>query len=261
VELQDVLYDATDGVARITINRPEKLNAFREETLDDLITAFSAAEADRTVGVIVLTGAGDRAFCSGGDIAWEDASDPAGAARMNRRTSVLSLIIRGCGKPVIARVKGYAVGGGNEMQMLCDLTIASDDSKFGQAGPKMGSVPVWWGTQLLPRIVGERRAREIVMLCEPILAPEAVRIGLINKSVPAEELDAAVDQWCERLLSLSPQALRVAKLSLNYESDQLWPSVQHGQQMINFIHGTEEFHEGTSAFLEKRQADFAKFRK
>jgi dihydroxynaphthoic acid synthetase len=261
VELQDVLYDATDGVARITINRPEKLNAFREETLDDLIAAFSAAEADRTVGVIVLTGAGDRAFCSGGDIAWEDASDPAGAARMNRRTSVLSLIIRGCGKPVIARVKGYAVGGGNEMQMLCDLTIASDDSKFGQAGPKMGSVPVWWGTQLLPRIVGERRAREIVMLCEPILAPEAVRIGLINKSVPAEELDAAVDQWCERLLSLSPQALRVAKLSLNYESDQLWPSVQHGQQMINFIHGTEEFHEGTSAFLEKRQADFARFRK
>jgi len=261
VELQDVLYDATDGVARITINRPEKLNAFREETLDDLIAAFSAAEADRTVGVIVLTGAGDRAFCSGGDIAWEDASDPAGAARMNRRTSVLSLIIRGCGKPVIARVKGYAVGGGNEMQMLCDLTIASDDSKFGQAGPKMGSVPVWWGTQLLPRIVGERRAREIVMLCEPILAPEAVRIGLINKSVPAEELDTAVDQWCERLLSLSPQALRVAKLSLNYESDQLWPSVQHGQQMINFIHGTEEFHEGTSAFLEKRQADFARFRK
>jgi len=261
MELQDVLYDAADGVARITINRPEKLNAFREETLDDLIAAFSAAEADRTVGVIVLTGAGDRAFCSGGDIAWEDASDPVGAARMNRRTSVLSLIMRGCGKPVIARVRGYAVGGGNELQMLCDLTIASDDSKFGQAGPKMGSVPVWWGTQLLPRIVGERRAREIVMLCEPILAPEAVRLGLINKAVPAEELDAAVTAWCERLLSLSPQALRVAKLSLNYESDQLWPSVQHGQQMINFIHGTEEFHEGTSAFMEKRKADFAKFRK
>jgi dihydroxynaphthoic acid synthetase len=258
--LTDVLYDVDNGVARITINRPHKYNAFREETLDDLITAFSEAEADRTVGVIVLTGAGEKAFCSGGDISWEDSSDPAGAARMNRRTSNLSLIMRGCGKPVIARVRGYAVGGGNELQMLCDLTIASDDSKFGQAGPKMGSVPVWWGTQLLPRFVGERRAREIVMLCEQIPAPEAVEMGLINKAVPAEKLDAAVDEWCQRLLSLSPQALRVAKISLNFESDQLWPSVQHGQQMINFIHGTAEFHEGTQAFLEKRSPDFAKFR-
>lgn len=261
MDLTDVLYEAADGVARITINRPEKYNAFREETLDDLIAAFSAAEADRTVGVIVLTGAGDKAFCSGGDVAWEDASDPVGAARMNRRTSNLSLIMRGCGKPIIARVKGYAVGGGNELQMLCDLTIASEDSKFGQAGPKMGSVPVWWGTQLLPRIVGERRAREIVMLCQRIPAPEALEMGLINKVVPAEELDKAVDDWCQQLLALSPQALRVAKISLNFESDQLWPSVQHGQQMINFIHGTAEFHEGTQAFIQKRAPDFAQFRK
>jgi dihydroxynaphthoic acid synthetase len=261
MHLTDVLYDATDGIARITINRPEKRNAFREETLDDLIAAFSAAEADRTVGVIVLTGAGDKAFCSGGDIAWEDASDPVGAARMNRRTSNLSLIMRGCGKPIIARVRGYAVGGGNELQMLCDLTVASDDSTFGQSGPKMGSVPVWWGTQLLPRIVGERRAREIVMLCQRIPAQEAAEMGLINKAVSPDELDEVVDQWCEQLLALSPQALRVAKISLNFESDQLWPSVQHGQQMINFIHGTDEFHEGTQAFLEKRAPDFAQFRK
>jgi dihydroxynaphthoic acid synthetase len=260
VTYTDIFYDVADSVATITINRPEKRNAFREQTLDELIDAFSSAEADRSVGVIVLTGAGDKAFCSGGDIAWEDASDPSGAARLNRRTSNLSLIMRGCGKPVIARVRGYAVGGGNELQMICDLTIASEDSKFGQAGPKMGSVPVWWGTQLLPRIVGERRAREIVMLCEPLTADEAQRIGLINKVVPAAELDDAVAAWCQRLLSLSPQALRVAKLSLNFESDQLWASVQHGQQMINFIHGTAEFHEGTQAFLEKRPADFAKFR-
>ena len=260
MELTDVCYAVSGGVGRITINRPEKYNAFREQTLDDLIAAFSAAEADRAVGVIVLTGAGEKAFCSGGDVSWEDASDPAGAARMNRRTSILSLIMRGCGKPIIARVKGYAVGGGNELQLLCDLTVASDDSKFGQAGPKMGSVPVWWGTQLLPRIVGERRAREIVMLCEQIPAAQAVELGLINKCVPAAGLDAAVDDWCERLLSLSPQALRVAKLSLNFESDQLWASVQHGQQMINFIHGTEEFHEGTQAFLQKRSPDFGRFR-
>lgn len=261
MHLQDVLYEVRDGVARITINRPDKYNAFREETLDDLIAAFSEAEVDRQVGVIVLTGAGEKAFCSGGDIAWEDASDPAGAARMNRRTSTLSLIMRGCGKPVIARVRGFAVGGGNELQMLCDMTIASEDSTFGQAGPKMGSVPVWWGTQLLPRIVGERKAREIVMLCQKIPAREAEQLGLVNKVVPVEELDSAVDEWCEILLGLSPQALRVAKLSLNFESDQLWPSVQHGQQMINFIHGTAEFHEGTQAFLQKRKPDFQRFRK
>jgi len=256
----DILYTVADRVATITINRPEKRNAFREETLDELIHAFGAAEADRAVSVIVLTGAGDKAFCSGGDINWEDASDPSGAARMNRRTSNLSLIMRGCGKPIIAKVRGYAVGGGNELQMICDLTISADNGKFGQAGPKMGSVPVWWGTQLLPRIVGERKAREIVMLCEPIPAAEAVEMGLINKVVPADELDAAVQAWCDRLLTMSPQALRVAKLSLNFETDQLWASVQHGQQMINFIHGTDEFHEGTQAFLEKRPADFDRFR-
>jgi naphthoate synthase/2-ketocyclohexanecarboxyl-CoA hydrolase len=256
----DITYDIVDRVATITINRPEKRNAFREETLDELIDAFGSAEADRNVSVIVLTGAGDKAFCSGGDIAWEDASDPSGSSRMNRRTSNLSLIMRGCGKPIIAKVRGYAVGGGNELQMICDLTIAADDAKFGQAGPKMGSVPVWWGTQLLPRIVGERKAREIVMLCEPIPAKDALEMGLINKIVPGDELDDAVTAWTDRLLTMSPQALRVAKLSLNFETDQLWASVQHGQQMINFIHGTEEFHEGTQAFLEKRPANFDRFR-
>jgi dihydroxynaphthoic acid synthetase len=259
--VEDVLYEVRDGVATITIDRPEKYNAFREETLDELIEAFGRAEEDRSVGVIVLTGAGEKAFCSGGDIGWENASDPVGAAKMNRRTTTLSLLMRGCGMPVIARVRGFAVGGGNELQLLCDLTVASSDSRFGQAGPKMGSVPVWWGTQLLPRIVGEKRAREIVMLCEQLTAEEALAVGLINKVVEPDELDDAVAAWCERLLSLSPQALRVAKLSLNFESDQLWGSVQHGQQMINFIHGTDEFHEGTQAFLDKRKPDFGQFRK
>ena len=170
------------------------------------------------------------------------------------------MVMRGCGKPVIARVRGFAIGGGNELNLLCDLTIASEDSTFGQAGPKMGSVPIWWGTQLLPRVIGEKRAREVVMLCNRYTAQEAFEMGWINKVVPVDELDAAVDEWCQRLLELSPQALRVAKLSLNFESDQLWPSVLHGYQMISFIHGTEEFHEGTQAFLEKRKADFARFR-
>jgi dihydroxynaphthoic acid synthetase len=257
---EDILYTVKDGVATITINRPEKRNAFRGETLDELIEAFRAAEADRTVGVIVLTGAGDKAFCAGGDIKWEEDSDMMGAHQLARRSVILSMVMRGCGKPVIARVRGFAIGGGNELNLLCDLTIASEDSTFGQAGPKMGSVPIWWGTQLLPRVVGEKRAREVVMLCNRYTAQQAYEMGWINKVVPVEELDSAVDEWCQRLLELSPQALRVAKLSLNFESDQLWPSVLHGYQMISFIHGTEEFHEGTQAFLEKRKADFARFR-
>lgn len=257
---QDILYTAEDGVATITINRPEKRNAFRAETLDELISAFRAAEEDRSVGVIVLTGAGDKAFCAGGDINWEEDSDMMGAHQLARRSVILSMIMRGCGKPVIARVRGFAIGGGNELNLLCDLTVASEDSTFGQAGPKMGSVPIWWGTQLLPRLVGEKRAREVVMLCERYTAQQALEMGWINKVVPVDELDAAVDAWCQRLLELSPQALRVAKLSLNFESDQLWPSVLHGYQMISFIHGTDEFHEGTRAFLEKRKANFAPFR-
>lgn len=260
MNFEDILYTVSNGVATITINRPEKRNAFREETLDELIEAFRAAEADRSVGVIVLTGAGDKAFCAGGDIKWEEDSDMMGAHQLARRSVILSMVMRGCGKPVIARVRGFAIGGGNELNLLCDLTVASEDSTFGQAGPKMGSVPVWWGTQLLPRLVGEKRAREIVFLCQRYTAREALEMGWINKVVPAEELDAAVDEWCQRLLELSPQALRVAKLSLNFESDQLWPSVLHGYQMISFIHGTEEFHEGTQAFLEKRKADFSRFR-
>lgn len=256
----DILYDVSKGVATITINRPEKRNAFRGETLDELADAFKAAESDRSVGVIVLTGAGDKAFCAGGDISWEEESDMAGAHQLARRSVNLAMIMRSCGKPTIARVRGFAVGGGNELNLLCDMTIASEDSTFGQAGPKMGSVPVWWGTQLLPRLVGEKRAREIVMLCLRYSAAEALEMGWINKVVPVEELDAAVDEWCQRLLELSPQALRVAKLSLNFESDQLWPSVLHGYQMISFIHGTDEFHEGTQAFLEKRKPDFAKYR-
>ena len=179
---------------------------------------------------------------------------------MGRRCTILSMVMRGCGKPVIARVRGFAIGGGNELNLLCDLTVASEDSTFGQVGPTMGSVPIWWGTQMLPRLVGEKRAREIVMLCERYTAAEALAMGWINKVVPAQELDEAVDAWCRRLLEMSPQALRVAKLSLNYESDQLWPSVLHGYQMISFIHGTDEFHEGAQAFLEKRKPDFNQFR-
>jgi naphthoate synthase/2-ketocyclohexanecarboxyl-CoA hydrolase len=257
---EDITYEVADGVARITIDRPHVHNAFRLETLGELLDAFRAAETDREVGVIVLTGAGERAFSSGGDVKMEDDSDPATARRLARLSVELAMVMRGCGKPVIARVRGWAIGGGNELHLLCDFTIASDDSRFGQVGPTMGSVPVWWGTQLLPRLVGEKRAREVVMLCRRYSAAQALEMGWINSVVPPEELDAEVQRWCDELLRMSPQSLRVAKLSLNYESDHLWSSVLHGFEMISFIHGTEEFHEGTSAFLEKRPPAFSQYR-
>lgn len=260
MDFKDVIYEKADGVATITINRPEKLNAFRLETLRELSEAFRMVETDGDVGVAVLTGAGDRAFCAGGDVEVEDTFDASLDQHWGRASIELAMTMRSCGKPVIARVKGWAIGGGNELQMLCDMTIASEDSKFGQAGPKMGSVPVWWGTQLLPRAVGDKRAKEVVMLCLHYTARESVEMGMINRAVPAEELDAAVDEWCQRLLSMSGQSLRVAKVSLNHESDELWASVLHGFQIMSLVRETDEFHEGTSAFVEKRPPEFAKFR-
>ena len=261
MEYKDLLYAVNKGVATITINRPKVHNAFRLETLDELIDAFKVAEVDREVGVIVLTGAGGKAFCSGGDVKMEDESDPAGARKLSRRSIDLSMIMRSCGKPTIAAVRGWCVGGGNELNLLCDLTIATEESKFAQVGPTMGSVPIWWGTQTLPGLVGDKRAKEIVMLCQRYSAKEAEAMGWINKVVPDAELETAVRAWCDRLLEMSPQALQVAKLSLNHESDQRWPSVLHGYQMISFIHGTEEFHEGTSAFLQKRKPNFGQYRR
>jgi dihydroxynaphthoic acid synthetase len=256
----DIIYDVTNGVATITINRPEVRNAFRLETLDELRDAVLRSENDTTVGVMVITGAGDKAFCSGGDINMESASNRQDARKLGQRCMALSLAIRTSGKPIIAKVRGWCIGGGNEINLICDLTVAADTAKFGQAGAKMGSVPIWWGTQLLPRMVGDKRAKEIVFLCEPHTAAEAKEMGWINRVVPEDQLDAAVAEWCERLLTLSPQALRVAKHHLNMEADRQWPSIAAGYEFISFIHGTDEFHEGTAAFLEKRPAQFDKFR-
>lgn len=260
MEYQDILYGVSENVATITINRPRVHNAFRIETLDELIHAFKQAESDRDVGVIVLTGTGGKAFSSGGDVKMEDDSDEAGARSLSRRSIELSMVMRSCGKPTIAAVRGWCVGGGNELNLLCDLTIATEESRFGQVGPTMGSVPIWWGTQLLPGLVGDKRAKEIVMLCRRYSAREAEDMGWVNKVVPDAELETEVKAWCDRLLEMSPQALRVAKLSLNYQTDQMWPSILHGFQMISFIHGTEEFHEGTSAFLQKRKPNFGQYR-
>ncbi len=261
MEYKDILYQIKGAVATITINRPDKHNAFTLNTLDELAHAFEAADADTNVGVVVLTGAGEKAFCSGGDVNSEADFTKHKAWLYNRRCLHLSSTIRNSGKPVIARVNGLAVGGGNELNLLCDLAIASDRAYFAQAGARVASVPIWYCTQLLPRNIGERRAKEVVFLCHRYPAEEALRLGWINRVVPHDQLDAAVEEWCKELLEKSPTALMLAKLNLNYESDQMYGSVVQGFRMLNLgLHGTDEQREGMHAFLEKRKPDFSRFR-
>lgn len=261
LELQDVIYEAKDGVSRITINRPDKLNAFRNQTVLDLVSAFEEAQRDHTVGVVVLTGAGGRAFCVGGDVETLGNLDQKSGRELHQNLMRLAALMRNLGKPVIAAVNGYCMGGGNELNVFCDLTIATEKSRFAQVGPRVGSVPMWGATQLLPRIMGEKRAREMIFLCREYTAQEAYEMGLVNKVVPEEEFEAEVDRWCQALLDKSPQSIRLAKASLNFESDLLYPSLIHGGELLGFIWGSDETLEGTRAFLEKRKADFRQFRK
>ncbi|MDN5939082.1 MAG: enoyl-CoA hydratase-related protein [Salinisphaera sp.] len=253
----DISYVEQSGVATITIDRPEVLNAFREQTMHELIEAFDTADASKA-GVVVLTGAGDKAFSSGGDVAMEGEFDPAEGRRMARLLARLAEAIRGTGKPVIAKIRGWCVGGGNELNLMCDLAIAADDARFRHTDAKLGSSPIWYATQLLPLSVGLRRTKEILMLGEAMSAVEAQQIGWINKVVPAAELDDATQQWCERLLAASPQALRLTKISLEFQADMLTPSVRHGFEALTYIYGTEEFREGTAAYLDKRPPRFGR---
>ncbi len=257
---EDVLYRKEGAVARIEINRPKVYNAFRNQTLDELAEAFEDANRDGSIGVIVLGATGDKAFCTGGDVNEENGFDAGKGRQHHRRLLHLSEAIRNGGKPVICAVRGYCLGGGNSLMLQADMTIATDGSKFGQVGPNIGSAPLWWSTQLLPRIVGEKKAREIVYLCQRYSAQEAMQMGWINRVVPDDQLEAAVQEWCEILLQKSPQALRIAKMSLNYESDQLWSSVIHGLGLLAYAHSSEEFHYGTTSFLEKQKPDWNKFR-
>lgn len=259
--LGDVVYATADGVATITINRPEVLNALRGQTYQNLIDATRRAASDDDIGVIVLTGAGDRAFSSGGDVRGQASRTVAAGRKHLHRMMELSGQLRNCGKPTIAAVNGYAIGGGHELHLMCDLTIASDRAIFGQVGPRVGSVPVWGATQLLPRIVGEKKAREIIFLCRQYSAEEALAMGLINKVVPHEDLMTEVEIWCQEILDKSPQSLRIAKTSLNFESDLLYSSFVHGIEMLALTYGNEENLEGVRAFLEKRPADYRKFRR
>ncbi|MFC4945755.1 enoyl-CoA hydratase/isomerase family protein [Pseudonocardia sp. GCM10023141] len=254
--MNDIAYAVAAGVATITITRPESLNAFREQTMRELIDAFDHADADPAVGVVVLTGAGDRAFSTGGDVAWENAFDPASGRHTARLLIRLAEAIRGTGKPVIAKIRGWCVGGGNELVLLCDFALAAESARFAHTDSMLGNSPIWFGTQLLPKLVGTRRAKEILMLGDTVEAPEAERIGLINRAVPDAELDTVVTDWCERLLARSPQALRLTKISLDFDGDLTLPSVRHGFEALTHNYGTVEFHEGTTAFLERRAPKF-----
>jgi dihydroxynaphthoic acid synthetase len=257
----DILYNKHDGVGTIAINRPRVLNAFRSQTIAEMTEAVEDASADRAVGAIVIRGAGERAFCVGGDIAEIRDLTPETGRIFLRRFSDLLWRIRQAPVPVIAAVRGYCLGGGNEINVACDLTLAADNAVFGQVGPTVGSAPIFGGTQFLPGIVGEKRAREIIFLCQRYPASEAERFGWCNKVVPEAEFDTALRAWTDRILELSPQSLRISKLALNQASDEQYGSFNAAVEMLTAVYDTEEFREGMTAFLEKRRPEFARFRR
>jgi dihydroxynaphthoic acid synthetase len=261
MDFEDVIYEAEGGLARITIDRPERQNAFRSLTLDELTDAFEMAEADPAIGVVILTGAGDKAFCAGGDISEMGELDPTVGRKFLGKCLKLSNTMRSLSKPIIAAVNGYCLGGGHEINAMCDLTIASDSAVFGQTGPSVGSAPIWGGTQMLPRLVGEKKAREMAFLCYRYSAAEAEKMGLVNKVVPPEELMGAAEEWARRILEMSPQSIKLTRTSMNFASDLLYPSFMHGREMLALVYGSEELTEGMKSFEEKRKPDFRKFRK
>jgi len=258
---KDIIYTKDAGVAWITINRPEKMNAMCMQTLDELLDAFEDATDDLSVGVVVLTGAGNKAFCTGGDLGeMNEGNAQEWVQKTNRLLLRLTVLIRNMPKPVIAAVNGACVGGGNELNILCDMSICVEHARFSQGEVKIGAVPLWAASQLLPRIVGEKKAREIVFLGRMLTAQDAEKLGLVNKVVAADQLDEEVQKWCVEILSMSPQALKLSKTALNFESDNLWPAFNWGMTAIGLQWGSDELMEGINSFKQKRRPDFNKFR-
>jgi 2-ketocyclohexanecarboxyl-CoA hydrolase len=256
----DILYEKKDGVAWITINRPEVRNAFRTRTVHELTDAFLDARWDPGVGVVVLTGAGDKAFCAGGDQKERGAGGYAAGGERPMYVDGLHTAIRHCPKPVIAMVNGFAIGGGHVLHVLCDLTIASDNAVFGQTGPRVGSVDAGHGTGYLARVVGEKKAREIWYLCRQYSAQQALEMGLVNAVVPLKDLRAEVETWCRELLDKSPTALALAKQSFNIDSEPRAGVAELATTALNLYYKTDEAMEGRNAFVEKRPVNYRKFR-
>ena len=261
----DIIYEVGDGMAKITINRPQVRNAFRPETLIELQEAFSFARDDESVGVIMFTGAGTDAFCSGGDInvrgddgyIGSDALGKKGIGRLN--VLDLQIQIRRLPKPVVAMVAGWAVGGGHVLHVVCDITIAADNAKFGQTGPMVGSFDGGYGAGLLAAHIGQKKAREIWFMCRQYDANEALEMGLVNTVVPVAELEAETVSWCREMLRHSPMALRLLKAGLNAADDGLAGVQQLAGDATLLFYLTEEGQEGRDAYKEKRDPDFTKF--
>ncbi len=257
---KDIIFEVKENVGWLTINRRHVRNAFREQTLDEMIHALSATREDPTICCVVVTGAGPESFSAGGDMTAMMKLNRQNGHMWNDRMLGLAMTIRGLAVPVIAMVNGWCMGGGHELALWCDLVIASDNAVFGQTGAKVGACPTVGATQYIPRIIGERLAREMIFLARTFKADEAVQIGLINKVVPQSRLLEETLVWCEKIKSHSSQTLRATKKSLNAESDDLYASWQHGMELLANIWGTEESIEGMQAFYDKRKPDFMKFR-
>ncbi len=265
---EDIYYETYDGIAKITINRPEVRNAFRPKTIMELIDAFTVAREDNEIGVIILTGANHgkgedkEAFCSGGDQSVRGHGGYVGDDRIPR-LNVLDLqhLIRIIPKPVIAMVNGYAIGGGHVLHIVCDLTIASENAKFGQTGPKVGSFDAGYGAGYLARIIGHKKAREIWYLCRQYTAKQALDMGLVNTVVPFDELEEETVKWAKEILQHSPTALRFLKASFNADTDGLAGLQQLAGDATLLYYTTDEAKEGRNAFIEKRKPDFKKFPK
>lgn len=257
---EEILYSTYNGIAKISINRPHVHNAFTPLTVSEMIDAFAWARDDEKIGVIILTGEGGKAFCSGGDQSVRGHGGYVGQDRIPR-LNVLDLqrLIRVIPKPVIAMVAGYAIGGGNVLNVVCDLTIAAENAKFGQTGPNVGSFDAGYGSGYLARIVGHKKAREIWYLCRQYDAKEALDMGLVNKVVPLEELEAETVKWAEEMLEKSPTALRFLKAAMNADTDGLAGLQQLAGDATLLYYTTEEAKEGRDAFKEKRKPDFGQF--
>ena len=261
-EYGDIKFEQYKAIAKITINRPKVYNAFRPQTNDEMLDAMKICRERSDIGVVILTGAGDKAFCSGGDQNVKTLGGYMGEDGVPR-LNVLDLhrAIRSIPKPVIAMVNGYAIGGGHVLHVVCDLTIAADTARFGQTGPKVGSFDGGFGSSYLARCVGQKKAREIWFLCRQYTAKEAEEMGMVNKVVPFDQLEDETVEWCETILKRSPMAIRMIKRALNAELDGQAGLMEFAGDATLMYYLTEEAQEGKKAFLEKRDPDFKKFPK
>ncbi|WP_214364782.1 enoyl-CoA hydratase-related protein [Pseudonocardia sp. H11422] len=260
-EFTDITYEVDNGLAWITINRPDRYNAFRARTVDELVHAFKLAWADDEVGVLALTGAGEKAFCSGGDQKQRMETGDYGPSETGLfEVEALHRVIRDVPKPVVAAVNGIAIGGGHVLHVLADMTIAADTATFGQNGPRVGSFDAGLGSGYLARVIGEKRAREIWFMLRRLSAEEALDWGLVNRVVPAAELKNEVRMWADTMLAYSPTALKVLKQSFNTDTEHLISIGNMAYSTLKLFGETEEAREGITAFNEKRQPDFGKYR-